>query len=131
MEFDLTEMGNLVDQRRAILTESQKVVFETTMKALEEDEPLLLFIDARGGTGKTFVLNAILAAVRCLESNKHGSVALATGTTGIASNLLLLGRRFHSRLKAPLSPNEDSVCNIDAQSTLADLIRLARIIIVD
>jgi hypothetical protein len=42
-----------------------------------------------------------------------------------------LGRTFHSRLKAPLSPNEDSVCNIDAQSTLADLIRLARIIIVD
>jgi hypothetical protein len=131
LEFDITEMGNLVNQRRAILTESQKVVFETTMKALENGEQLLLFIDARGGTGKTFVLNALLAAVRCLESNNHGSVALATGTTGIASNLLLLGRTFHSRLKAPLSPHEDSVCNIDAQSTLADLIRLARIIIVD
>ena len=92
------------------------------MKAVEADEQLLLFIDARGGTGKTFVLNAILAAARCVESINHGSVALATGTTGIASNLLLLGRTFHSRLKAPLSPNEDSVCNIDAQSTLADLI---------
>ena len=43
----------------------------------------------------------------------------------------MLGRTFHSRLKAPLSPHEDSVCSIDARSTLADLIRLARILIVD
>ena len=84
-----------------------------------------MFIDARGGTGKTFILNAILAAVRCINSEQGGSVALATGTTGKASNLLHLGRTFHSRFKAVLSPHSESVCNVDAQSTLADLIRMA------
>ena len=131
LEFNLIEMKNLANKRKTILTDSQTEVFETSMRAVVDDQQLLLFIDARGGTGKTFVLNNILAAVRCLDSIEDGSVALATGTTGIASNLLMLGRTFHSRLKAPLSPHEDSVCNIDARSTLADLIRMARIIIVD
>ena len=90
-----------------------------------------MFIDARGGTGKTFVLNTILAAVRCIEPEKGGSVALATGTTGIAANLLHLGRTFHSRFKADLSPHVESMCNIDAKSVLADLIRMAKVIIVD
>ena len=87
-----------------------------------------MFIDARGGTGKTFVLNAILAAVRILE---EGSIALAVGATGIAANLLHLGRTFHSRFKAPLLIHAESVCCIDAQSTLARLIRMAKLIVWD
>ena len=90
-----------------------------------------MFIDARGGTGKTFVLNPLLAAVRSLEADKGGSVAIAVGTTGIAANLLHLGRTFHSRFKAPLSPHEDSVLAINAQSTLAKLIEIAKIIVID
>ena len=81
------------------------------MHALENSEPLSLFLDARGGTGKTYVLNAILAAVRIMSG---GSVALAVGSTGIAAILLHLGRTFHSRFKEPLIINCDSVCNIDA-----------------
>ena len=78
------------------------------MESVLNQEPLSLFIDARGGTGKTFVLNTILAAVRLINADK-GSVALATGTTGIASNLLLLGRTFHLRFKAPLSPTHSAM----------------------
>ena len=52
-------------------------------------------------------------------------------TTGIAANLLDLGRTFHSRMKAPLTPTEDSTLGISAQSTLADLIRMSKIILVD
>ena len=73
----------------------------------------------------------MLAAVRCRKTEYGGSVALAVGTTGIAANLLHLGRTFHSRFKAPLSPNSDSVCSIDSQSTLAGLIRMAKIIVLD
>ena len=67
LEFDQRDMENLLETRKPLLTESQRVVFETTIKALDEGESVLLFIDARGGTGKTFVLNSVLAAVRCLE----------------------------------------------------------------
>ena len=131
LNFDISELNKLVDKRKSQFTESQRAVFETTMKAVGDQRSLLLFIDARGGTGKTFTLNAILAAVRMLEPEKGGSVALAVGTTGIAANLLQLGRTFHSRFKAPLSPNEHSVLSIDAQSKLADLIKVAKIIVID
>ena len=107
LDFDIEELTQFLNHKRPQMTESQKNVFETTMEAVESNHSLVVFIDARGGTGKTFVLNAILAAVRCLEPNQGGSVALATGTTGKAATLLPLGRTFHSRFKAPLNPLED------------------------
>ena len=131
LQFDIAELKKLVGKRKSQFTESQKEVFETAMEAVSSQSSLLLFIDARGGTGKTFVLNAILAAVRMIKPENCGSVALAVGTTGIAANLLHLGRTFHSRFKAPLSPNETSVLSIDAQSQLANLIREAKIIVID
>jgi hypothetical protein len=53
------------------------------------------------------------------------------GTTGIAANLLSLGRTFHSRMKAKLNPTEDSMFSIQGQSKLAELIRMARIMLID
>ena len=131
LNFEVETMKEIADTRCKMFTDSQRDVFMAAMDSVICQAPLYMFIDARGGTGKTFVLNAILAAVRCLESNKCGSIALATGTTGKAANLLHLGRTFHSRFKAVLSPHSESVCNIDARSTLADLIRMAKIIIID
>ena len=131
LNFKRQDLINLVNERKHQFTKSQMIVFETVMEAVLNGIPLCLFIDARGGTGKTFVLNAILSQIRLLPSETESSVALATGTTGIAANLLHLGRTFHSRFKAPLSPHEDSVLSIDAQSTLADLIRKAKVIVID
>ena len=131
LNFDIGELTKFVNQKRPQLTDSQKDVFETTMQAVENKQFLAVFIDARGGTGKTFVLNVILAAVRSLEPEHGGSIALATGTTGKAATLLPLGRTFHSRFKAPLNPQEDSVLAINVQSTLAELIRTAKIIVID
>ena len=99
------------------------------MGAVKEERQLCVFIDARGGCGKTFILNAILAAVRSLDPD--GCVALAMGTTGIAANLLQLGRTYHSRMKAPLTPTEDSTLQISAQSSLAKLVRMARLLMID
>ena len=131
LDFDVSEMLKISETRMNMFTDEQQDIFNTVMEAVKNDIALAMFIDARGGTGKTFVLNAILAAVRCLDPEKGGSIALATATTGIAANLLLLGRTFHSRFKADLSPHVESMCNIDARSTLADLIRKAKVIIVD
>ena len=41
-----------------------------------------------------------------------GCVALAMATTGIAANLLDLGRTFHLRLKASLTLSEESTLQI-------------------
>ena len=87
-----------------------------------------LFIVARGGCGKIYLLNTILKKVRSL--NDQGSIALAMATTGIAANLLHMGRTFHSRLKAPLQPKNDSVLNITVQSTLAKVVEQSKLICV-
>ena len=128
LDFKIDDLEQLLSDRRSNFTDSQRIVFENVISAVEECRPLSVFIDARGGTGKTYVLNAILAAVRIKNG---GSVALAVGATGIAANLLLLGRTFHSRFKVPLDIKVESVCSISAQSTLADLIRMAKIIVWD
>ena len=52
-------------------------------------------------------------------------------TTGIAANLLELGRTFHSRMKAPLTPDEESTLQISAQSSLAKLIQMAKLLMID
>jgi hypothetical protein len=128
LEFDINHLREALNDKQSKLTESQRSVFDAVMHAVEQDEPLALFIDARGGTGKTFVLNAILNAVRIING---GSVGLAVGATGIAANLLHLGRTFHSRFKVPLEINSESVCSINSQSTLAELIRMAKVIVWD
>ena len=60
-----------------------------------------------------------------------GCVVLAMATTGIAANLLDLGRTFHSRLKAPLDPTEDSTLQIPFQSMTAELLRMAKALVCD
>ena len=62
---------------------------------------------------------------------ENGCVALAMRTIGIAAQLLDLGRTFHSRMKAPLEPDENSTLNITAQSSLARLVRMARLLLID
>ena len=129
LEFDVNQMKRLVEERTAMFTPGQQDAFTTILDAVKHNQPLCLFLDARGGCGKTFTLNTVLAAVRSLEPG--GCVALAMATTGIAANLLLLGRTFHSRMKAPLAPAEDSMFNIPGQSTLTKLLRQAKILLID
>ena len=76
----------------------------------EQEEPLQIFISARGGCGKTYLLNTILKAVRSKKDN--GCIALAMATTGIAAQLLHLGWTLHSRMKAPIDIEENSTFNI-------------------
>lgn len=97
-----------------------KLFFSPTPKAT------LFFLDGPGGTGKTFVYNTILAKIRSI-----GNIALAVASSGIAAELLEGGRTAHSRFKIPIPILETSTCNISIQSSLAELIRNASIIIWD
>jgi hypothetical protein len=128
-DYSVPELIASVDNVLTLFTQEQSLIFDAVLTAVKQQQSLCLFIDARGGCGKTFLLNAILSAVRSLEH--EGCVALAMATTGIASNLLKLGRTFHSRLKAPLTPNKESMLQIRAQSDLAKLVRMARLLLID
>ena len=129
LDFDFEEMKRIAETAIQTFTPEQLIVYQTVLDAVQSDKPLCTFLSARGGCGKTYLLNAILASVRCLEPG--GSVALAMATTGIAANLLKLGRTFHSRLKAPLDPDESSTLRISAQSQLAELIRKSKLFLID
>ena len=128
-DYIVEQLSSTVQEKVQMFTPEQLKIFEDILEAVKGNKPLCGFIDARGGCGKTFLLNAVLAAVRSLE--QEGCVALAMATTGIAANLLSLGRTFHSRLKAPLTVTEDSMLQISAQSNLAKLLRMSKLLLID
>ena len=129
LDFDFEEMKSTSEAAIQTFTPEQLTVYETVMDAVKSGKPLCTFLSARGGCGKTYLLNGLLASIRSLEPG--GCVALAMATTGIAANLLKLGRTFHSRMKAPLDPDETSTLKISAQSQLAELIRMSKLFLID
>ena len=88
----------------------------------------LIFLDAPGGTGKTYVINTILSCVR-----GQGKIAIATATSGVASTLLTGGRTVHSTFKVPIDTHltDFPTCKIKKQSNTAFLIRQTSVVIVD
>ncbi|XP_043242049.1 uncharacterized protein LOC122391808 [Amphibalanus amphitrite] len=126
LDHDVGELQDRLAVQLPTLLPSQRAIFDRVLAAVDEHRPLAVFVDAAGGTGKTYVFNALLAAVR-----SRGMVALAVAYSGIAATLLEGGRTYHSRFKAPLLINETSTCAISAQSPLADLIRRTALIVWD
>ena len=90
------------------------------MKAVQnENHPeRMLFINAPGGYGKTFLVEALLSTVRGM-----GKIALAVASSGIAADLLEGRRTTHSHFKIPIPVNESSVCNISLQYNDAKLLQ--------
>ena len=74
LDYDVDQLKELYTRRQALFTNSQAEVFDMVMSAVNVEQQILLFIDARGGTGKTFVLNSILAAVRCKDHELSASI---------------------------------------------------------
>ena len=127
--FDCEELKGRAEKLLTMLTSSQRIVTDKVLQAVNSGSPFCAFLDARGGTGKTFLLNTLLAAVRTMSDSKQ--VALAVASSGIAATLLLQGRTFHSRFKAPLKPKKDSTLYIKPTDTLAQLIKMTKLIIWD
>ena len=120
-----------VEQEKAeewmgMLLDSQRTMVEAIFHAVQHSLQFSAFVDAPGDTGKTFCFNLPLAAVRT-----QGQIALVVASSGIAATLLTGGRMFHFHFKAQLQPDATSVCSIKGQSTLAEVIYLAKLIIWD
>ncbi|OMO89802.1 DNA helicase PIF1, ATP-dependent [Corchorus capsularis] len=109
-----------------MLNTNQQHAYDKIISVVNQQKGGLFFIDGPGGTGKKFLYRAILATIR-----NDGLIALATATSRIAATLLPGGRTAHSRFKLPLNPEASSVCFIDKESDLAELIRRAAVIIWD
>ncbi|XP_021737158.1 uncharacterized protein LOC110703673 [Chenopodium quinoa] len=89
-------------------------------------KPGCFFVDGPGGTGKTFLYNALYAEVRMA-----GKIVLQTSTSGIAALNIPSGRTAHSRFKIPLDSETSLSCDVPKQGSLAALIKETTLIIWD
>ena len=86
----------------------------------------MFFVDGYGGTGKTFLWNALSFRFR-----SEGKIVLNVASSGIASLLLPGGRTAHSQFAIPMLLTKDSCCRIDKGTDKAQLLELASLIIWD
>ena len=118
--------GDIVDQMEAVieadhtealLNEEQRRIPEEVLNSVEEASLIaennltpgctrMYFVDAPGGTGKTFLFSHI----------RHRAVARGykvktAARTGIESTLLKLGWTIHSTFKVPVPCNDGSSCS--------------------
>ncbi|GBP49808.1 ATP-dependent DNA helicase pif1 [Eumeta japonica] len=98
------------------------------MTAVDDENGGLFFLDAPGGTGKTFLMSLILATIRA-----RSDIAVAIASSGIAATLLESCRTAHSVLKLPLNLQtiEQPTCNIAKNCAMAKVLIAAKIIICD
>ncbi|GJR67014.1 ATP-dependent DNA helicase PIF1-like protein [Tanacetum coccineum] len=108
------------------LTSEQKGIYKTIIDAVTGEKGGMFFVYGYGGTGKTYLYKTLSSALR-----SKGEIVLNVASSGIAA-LLLEGRRTaHSRFAIPINVVDDSMYHILADSDLAELIRMSKLIIWD
>ena len=115
-----------IREKESKLLPEQKAAFDSICSAVEKQQGGIFFLDAPGGTGKTFLVNLILSKVR--QSNK---IALAVASSGIAATLLKGGKTAHATFKLPTKIVGKYVCNIPKQSARAKLLKQTALIVWD
>lgn len=122
--YNTTELKKFIESNKPLLMDDQRKAYDGIMECVNREKGGIIFLDAPGGTGKTFLINLILAEIR-----SKNDIALAMASSGIAATLLDGGRTAHSALKLPLKVNmeEYPVCNISKTSAQATVLRMCKI----
>lgn len=128
LNYDHAQLAQMVEANVETLVEDQARVYNHVANLIERNEGGIVFLDAPGGTGKTYLLNLLLAKVR-----RDGDIALAVASSGIAATLLDGGKTAHSMFRLPLNTdmNENPVCNIAQGTIRAELLTRCRLIVWD
>ncbi|XP_017490266.1 PREDICTED: uncharacterized protein LOC108378484 [Rhagoletis zephyria] len=128
MNYDIDVLRSFISKNKPLLVSDQKVAYETIQRMIIDNKGGLIFLDAPGGTGKTYLLNLILADVRAKKE-----IAVAVASSGIAATLLCGGRTAHSAFKLPLSPqiSDTPMCNISKNSGQGRVLKTCKLIVWD
>ncbi|OBZ81222.1 ATP-dependent DNA helicase PIF4 [Choanephora cucurbitarum] len=121
--------ASLKPEQRFTFNQDHQAVFGHVMNMVENQhttEPKVIFLDGPGGTGKTYLSNALLDATR----RNHG-ITLAVSASGTAALLLKGGKTAHSLFKIPLKCDIHTMCSFTSASPTAQLIRSAELILWD
>ncbi|XP_075425538.1 uncharacterized protein LOC142465468 [Ascaphus truei] len=127
-QYNISLLKQYVATRKPMLIAEQLYTYENIMEHINNGQGAILFLDAPGGTGKTFLINLLLAEIRM-----HNDVALALASSGIAATLMDGGRTVHSALKLPLNiaHEENPTCNITKTSGQARVLQICKLIVWD
>ena len=103
------------DLKVPMLNPIQRTIFDAVVAALGRDDlrsgDRAFFVDGPGGSGKTFLYEALIHYVR-----GQSKIALACAISGIAGTLLPGGPTAHALFGLPLGmPSHDAVASIRAQ----------------
>jgi hypothetical protein len=100
----------------------------TRLNSVERGNGGLFFLDAPGGTGKTFLIHLLLAEIR-----KQNEIALASALSGLAATLLEGRKTAHSALKLSLNiaHSETPLCNISKNSGKSQVLNTCKVIVWD
>ncbi|XP_076041833.1 uncharacterized protein LOC143025715 [Oratosquilla oratoria] len=126
--YNKEKLTEEVKEKSLLLNSKQRLCYDTVLFRIENAQKYRhngIFLDAPGGTGKSFVLNILLDTVR-----SQGKIALAVASSGIASTVLHGGRTAHNMFKIPLMDyNEVCACSIKKNSELAKLLSMTSLIV--
>ncbi|CAN0860638.1 hypothetical protein LINGRAHAP2_LOCUS7994 [Linum grandiflorum] len=106
------------------LNEHQLHAYTEIMDTVTNSKGKFFFLHGHGGTGKIFLYNCIISEV-C----SSGKIALVVASSGIAATLLPDGVTAHSCFKIPLEVDHLSTCNIKKGTYLAELFKIAALIV--
>ncbi|PAA84583.1 hypothetical protein BOX15_Mlig017082g4 [Macrostomum lignano] len=126
--FDREQLRQFIEENEPRLLPEQAEAYQEVLRRVNDNLGGILFLDAPGGTGKTFLINLLLSKVR-----HGGDIAIAVASSGIAATLLPGGRTAHSALKLPLdlSRVENPLCNIKKNSGTARVLQACKLIVWD
>lgn len=108
------------------LNSDQRFVYDKVVHSVSYGQPCFYFVSGHGGTGKTYLWNAIISKLR-----SEGRIVLAVASSGVAALLLPGGRTAHSRFRIPFDIDDQSLCNIRRGTVLAELIRKTELVLWD
>ncbi|KAJ6566473.1 PIF1-like helicase-domain-containing protein, partial [Mycena capillaripes] len=101
----------------------QKHAFNRVIDSVENQLGKVFFLSGAGGTGKTFVYNALAHHLR-----GNFCIVLCVASSGISALLLHGGRTAHSVFKIPIDGlNDESTCSIPKESLRAGLMRATKL----
>ncbi|XP_044597828.1 uncharacterized protein LOC123274310, partial [Cotesia glomerata] len=83
MQYNTVETAAIVTRNVPLMNEEQRTIYDRIMLAVSAGQGGFFFLDAPGGTGKTFLISLILAKIR-----SNNGIALAVASSGIATTLL-------------------------------------------
>uniref|UniRef100_A0A8D8T3L0 ATP-dependent DNA helicase n=1 Tax=Cacopsylla melanoneura TaxID=428564 RepID=A0A8D8T3L0_9HEMI len=127
-QYDHNAMRETIEKDLPLLNQQQKYAYDKLMKVVNDGSGGIYFLDAPGGTGKTFLITLILATIR-----SQNGIALALASSGIAATLLEGGRTAHSALKLPLNmqTSENPTCNLSKNCGMAKVLQQCKMIVWD